>query len=253
MKKNKNLNSAASPLRILRLVILGVALSAQLAFAIEPDNVRERFFAQLEAENNFGAYEIDCESKGSHTLILTGSVSSSASRNRAEELARRTEGVETVENKLVVAPQSLSAESRNQQKVIAATTAKISARKDLGKFQLQIKQNRDSVAISGLVTTLMAKNEIERMVREELKAGGVITSAVVNSLQVSTSVDSDQILTERVTRALERAGISESILASANRGTITVSGPQADHRVRDQILATVLNVPGVTDVRSQMQ
>ncbi len=60
--------------------------------------------ARLMSEPSLSAMSIDVDTTGPGTVTLSGEVKSANARQRAEELARATDGVRSVENRIVVRP-----------------------------------------------------------------------------------------------------------------------------------------------------
>lgn len=71
---------------------------------ITPASVTAAVKAELMKEPSLSAMRIDVDSNESGKVTLSGEVESATAKRRAEELARATQGVREVENKLEVRP-----------------------------------------------------------------------------------------------------------------------------------------------------
>lgn len=85
------------------LFILSGAIAIGAACSSSDPGVTTAVKAKLAADDTVKAYQIDVDTKGG-VVTLTGAVENQAAKDRAVQLARETDGVKSVEDRLTVDP-----------------------------------------------------------------------------------------------------------------------------------------------------
>jgi osmotically-inducible protein OsmY len=90
-------------MNVLKRIALGAALAAAVACAASDPGVTTAVKTKLAADDTVKAYQIDVDTNGG-VVTLSGTVQSQAAKDRAVQLARETDGVSSVDDRLVVNP-----------------------------------------------------------------------------------------------------------------------------------------------------
>lgn len=90
-------------MNILKRIALGATLAAAVACAASDPGVTTAVKTKLAADDTVKAYQIDVDTNGG-VVTLSGTVQSQAAKDRAVQLARETDGVSSVDDRLVVNP-----------------------------------------------------------------------------------------------------------------------------------------------------
>lgn len=218
------------------------------AGAQSSSTIRKRFFQAVEAEPNFGPYDITADVRYG-AVTLTGSVASSLSKERAAEIARSLAGVREVSNLLEIAGGGAVEQAAPGRIDLQAFRERILSDRSLSGAALNVSARGNVLTLSGTVGSISDKERIERMARE---VPGI--DRIDNQLSIPPAL-TDRELTERVEAAL-RANPDidvEGIHIDSKNGVVTLSGSRPNHRDRDRILSVTLMVEGVREVRSELR
>ena len=205
--------------------------------------------SELDASPSLGAHEIGINVRRNH-VYLTGEVSSIADSKTIEDIARRTNGVKSVQNNLKIKSGLLAQGTKEQNfRLSAEVVNRISKDPTLGYHNYAVVAKGGLVTISGKVASAQDRARIEEIAR-----GTPGVDEVELALDTMLAKD-DKSLVALVRQQLEiENGINLSgIDIAANQGVVTFSGSRSNHRDIDHILSLALMVPGVRDIRSQMR
>jgi osmotically-inducible protein OsmY len=237
-----------------RVCLWGAVLACLFLLTVLPAahgdtfSVRREYFAALDREKDFGAYEIEVDARFGK-VILSGNVASEKSRIRAEEIALATEGVSSVENRLEVSSELAKRPHETISPLAGKVREAVLARSDLGSLELSVTSLEGRVTLAGVAASARDKEEIEKTAAS---VAGVVHVSSAISVRPSMS---DAAITAAVEEALRtHQGVSmEGLDISTSSGVVTVRGLRPDHRERDLILSIALNVRGVKDIRSELR
>ncbi|MDQ3070460.1 MAG: BON domain-containing protein [Acidobacteriota bacterium] len=108
--------------------VLPAVIALAAACAASDPGISTAVKTKLAADDTVKAYQIDVDTKGA-VVTLTGTVPSAAARDRALEIARATDGVTRVEDKLMVnAAGTMDERARGQAGDAAAATGTVADR-----------------------------------------------------------------------------------------------------------------------------
>jgi hyperosmotically inducible periplasmic protein len=168
------------------VVGLAVAFAAlSIACADTDPGITTAVKSKLAADDNVKAYKIDVDTKD-HVVTLTGTVDSSAAKQRAVTLARSTDGVNNVIDNLTVAPGAAATTGTDTVQDRAAD--KTAAAKDRADAKADSAQKKagDAMDRSGEVLTdaaittavkskFLADSDVSGMKIDVDTANGVVT------------------------------------------------------------------------------
>jgi osmotically-inducible protein OsmY len=150
----------------------------------DDDVVSARVGARMAADPDVSKYQIDVDVIDG-VVTLRGKVPSQMARQEAEELARNTEGVSEVRNKLTIEDLGLGErmeESANDSWIKTKVGARLTTDPDVPRWKIDVDVQDGVVTLSGTVETMNDKREAEDIAR---RTEGV--KRVVNELQVRTT------------------------------------------------------------------
>lgn len=188
-------------------VILVSALATVAACSASDPGITTAVKSKMAADDTVKAYQIDVDTQGG-VVTLTGTVASTAARDRAVELARGTDGVTRVEDRLTVnaaATIDERAESEGRDaaatagsaadragdaasdaggaitdaSITAAVKTRLLADPDVAGLKIDVDTAEKVVTLTGTVTTAAQKTEAGDIARDTT---GV--TRVVNNLRV---------------------------------------------------------------------
>ena len=183
------------------------ALAAVVACSASDPGITTAVKSKLAADDTVKAYQIDVDTQGG-VVTLTGAVENQAAKDRAVQLARETDGVTRVEDRLTVNP-AATADSRAREagsdaaaatsgaadragdaaagagaavtdaSVTAAVKTRLLADPDVAGLRIDVDTTGKVVTLTGTVATAAQKTEAESIARDTT---GV--TRVVNNLRV---------------------------------------------------------------------
>ncbi len=192
--------------KLCSFVLIG-ALASVVACAASDPGITTAVKSKLTTDDTVKAYQIDVDTQGG-VVTLTGAVETQAAKDRAVQLARETDGVTRVEDRLTVNP-AATADSRAYEagsdaaaatsgaadragdaasgagaavtdaSVTAAVKTRLLADSDVAGLKIDVDTSDKVVTLTGTVATAAQKTEAESIARDTT---GV--SRVVNNLRV---------------------------------------------------------------------
>jgi len=190
-------------------LMLAAAIAVTAACAASDPGVTTAVKSKLAADNTVKAYQIDVDTKDG-VVTLTGTVPTAAARDRALELARGTDGVTRVEDRLTVNAAGTIDERAEQESrdaaakaesagdraadaaagagaavtdagITAAVKTRLLADPDVAGLKIDVDTRDKVVTLTGTVATAAQKTEAGNIARDTT---GV--SRVVNNLKVGS-------------------------------------------------------------------
>lgn len=214
------------------------------------DAIRER----IAKTSELSTHNITIEEDVPGIVTLRGNVSSSNDRETIEEIARNTSGVREVRNNLIVAPSSVAVREgypspRDQRGLVSEITSRLSASPDLRDYRLQVVTIEDVVTLRGEVS-----RDSERRAAEDIARATPGVARVRNEILIAPSARSDYQLSRDVREALERQTSLDlrRVEITTNNSVVTLRGLQNSNREIDQLVASARMVPGVREVRNEL-
>ncbi len=192
--------------KLASFVLMG-ALATVVACSASDPGITTAVKSKLTTDDTVKAYQIDVDTQGG-VVTLTGAVENQAAKDRAVQLARETDGVTRVEDRLTVNP-AATADSRAREagsdaamatsgaadragdavagagaavtdaSVTAAVKTRLLADPDVAGLRIDVDTNDKVVTLTGTVATAAQKTEAESIARDTT---GV--TRVVNNLRV---------------------------------------------------------------------
>ena len=160
--------------------VAAMAAALTMACAESDPGITTAVKSRLAADDTVKAYKIDVDTKD-RVVTLTGSVDSSAARDRAVEIARSTDGVNNVVNQLTVSPgatpttgiddslQKRGAEAGQVAGDAGITTAvktKFLADPDVSGLKIDVDTQDGVVTLTGIVPDAKEKARAVELARE---------------------------------------------------------------------------------------
>jgi len=187
-------------MRKISLFVLAGAIAAAAACAASDPGITTAVKSKLAADDTVKAYQIDVDTQGG-VVTLTGTVPTAAARDRAVQLARETDGVTRVEDRLTVNAAGTIDERTEQEGrdaadragdaaagagaavtdagITAAVKTRLLADPDVAGLKIDVDTADKVVTLTGTVATAAQKTEAGNIARDTT---GV--SRVVNNLKV---------------------------------------------------------------------
>lgn len=128
--------------------------------------------AKLAADNDVKAYQIDVDTNNK-VVTLTGTVDTAVAKSRAVELARNTDGVASVMDRLMISVASIPATEPDAQRVaftdpiITATLkSRLLADPVVSGLKIDVDTHDGTVTLTGQVRSHAEREQVLRMARE---------------------------------------------------------------------------------------
>ncbi len=228
------------------LALLTVCIFFESIALPDSRSIRQAIFAAIDAEPEFGPYEIEIDaSRG--IVTLEGVVASEDSRKRVAAIAQGQGGVDRVINKLEVS--TASSGSQENSRLAQAVKSALMNSAVRSRYSLNVLAQESSVTLRGEV----GSQEDRRLLEETARLTPGVTH-VINELKVQGSPD-DAELQARVEAALRKnvPDLQIGVTVSVRDGVVTLSGSKDNHREIDHLLSIALMVEGVRDIISNLE
>lgn len=195
-----------------------------------------------------GPHTIEIDNRGRGEIRLEGYVENEEARRRVQEAAERAHGVSRVDNRLAVAhaPQS----RRNEE--IARMEEAFHRDVPNGRYNVSVFTEPDRVILRGTVDSQATRERIVSSAASVAKRT-VSDQLIIQDVRAGARI-SDAELENSIRRALseEYPRLMRELRVTVRDGVATVEGKLSNHRQVDEVLASILNVEGVSDVRSHV-
>ena len=195
-----------------------------------------------------GPHNIEIDNRGRGEIRLEGYVESEEARRRVQEAAERAHGVSRVDNRLAL---SITQQPRRNEEIARMEEA---FRRDVpnGRYNVSVFTEPDRVILRGTVDSQATRERIVSSAASVAKRT-VSDQMVIQNIRPGTRAPDAEVerAIERVLRE-EYPRLMKELQVTVRDGVATVEGKLANHRQVDEVLGTILDVEGVTDVRSQV-
>jgi osmotically-inducible protein OsmY len=193
-----------------------------------------------------GPHNIEIDNRGRGEIRLEGYVENEETRRRVQEAAERAHGVSRVDNRLALS----TAPQRHRTEEIERMEEAFRRDVPHGRYHVTILAEPDRVILRGTVDSQATREKIvssaasvaKRTISDQMIIQGVRSGAPLTDAELERSIR--RVLSDEYPRLMR------DLQVTVREGVATVEGKLADHRQVDQVLATVLDVEGVVDVRS---
>lgn len=177
---------------------------------------------------------------------LRGSVSSFRRKLVAQQIVTASEGINSVDNQLVVEPE----ESVDDERIIADVRAALDASADIAKEAVAVSVELGKVTLNGNV-----RSHWERSVAEDIVRGVRGVRDVVNMLMPDPRKQQrDCDLIERVHRALSRArGLTDAGISVAIGDTAVVLSGTVTEQWRREAAESIVRSFGLIHIRNDIR
>jgi hyperosmotically inducible periplasmic protein len=198
--------------------------------------VKTQFVGEDALENS----DIDVDVKNG-VVTLKGTVVSAAGRERAKEIARETEGVVRVDDRLTIGmAQDRNDRDRDNRTTVGTTGVGRDARDEAREAREEAREARDDARETG------------REAREEAREAGRETEGAVGT--AGTAVHDGWITTKvKTSFAGEDALENSDIDVDTKNGVVTLKGTVASAAAKNRAEAAAKEVEGVTRVKNQLK
>jgi osmotically-inducible protein OsmY len=192
-------------------------------------------------------YSLEVTARSQGTVELSGYVASQADKQRLIEVAKRVEGVLTVDDKLAVRDASLGdreVESKFQSTIFQKLEDELIG----AQYLVSIVDRGGDVVVQGSTDSIVTKGRILEIIKSVVGT----QARVVDEIKQSPS-PSDRWISDQVSSELRKRfpSWSDKVSVTAVRnGVVTLAGTLGDHWEIDSVLAAVVMVPGVKDLNS---
>ncbi len=195
-----------------------------------------------------GPHNIEIDNRGRGQIRLEGYVANEEARRRVQEAAERAHGVASVDNRLAV---SSERQPHRNEEIVRMEEA---FRRDVphGRYNVSVFTEPDRVILRGTVDSQATRERIVSSAASVAKRT-ISDQLIVQGVSSGTGMP-DATIQEAIHRALtkEYPQLMRELQVTVRDGVATVEGKLANHRQVDEVLASILDVEGVTDVRSQI-
>jgi osmotically-inducible protein OsmY len=195
-----------------------------------------------------GPHNIDIDNRGRGEVRLEGYVESEEARRRVQEAAERAHGVSKVDNRLAIAT---APRTRRNEEIVRMEEA---FRRDVpnARYNVSVFTESDRVILRGTVDSQGTREKIvssaasvaKRTVSDQLVVKGVPSGSPLSDAEIEQSI--------RRALSKEYPRLIKELQVTVRNGEATVEGKLSNHRQVDEVLATILDVEGVENVRSQI-
>jgi osmotically-inducible protein OsmY len=199
-----------------------------------------------ELQPPLGPHQIGIEYRAGGEIRLEGSVADEASRRRVEEVAAKTAGVHSVDNRLIVAKSG--AAPRDLSEEVARINDAIRKEVTGRWYSISIREHGGDIVINGKTDSVETQKDILRV------ASSVSKKHIVDEMMIKEGF-TDAEVTASIKRTLDREypTLVKGLDVHVKDGVAHLSGNLPTRNDVDKTLATVLMVDGVRDVESSVK
>jgi osmotically-inducible protein OsmY len=246
---------------------------ADTSNSLEPAWITTKIQAQYFANPSLKPWNIDVTTMSNGTVTLNGSVDTDAAKAEAERIARGTDGVNNVDNRLRVAGASAAPAGTPQQAITqpdAWLTAKVQSKffgSDLVKGRdINVDTTDGVVTLSGTVDSPTERDEADALARstdgvkdvhDNLTVEVAPASAHLNpvqSLPQPNRVSSDDWITTRVRSRffIDPRVKNMNVDVTTENGIVTLRGQVADENAKAAAESIASHIAGVKQVKNEL-
>ena len=244
------------------------------ADTLEPAWITTKIQAQYYATPTLKPWNIDVTTMADGTVTLNGSVDTQESRAEAERIARGTEGVNNVDNRLRVSGAGATAADGASQQAITEPDAWLTAKVQSKFFGSDLVKGRDIdvdtsdgvVTLNGTVDSATERDEADALarstagvkdVRDNLTVSVSPASAHLNPVQTlprPNRVSTDDWITTRVRSRffIDPRVKNMNVDVSTENGVVTLRGQVHDDNARAAAESIASHIAGVKQVKNEL-
>lgn len=194
-------------------------------------------------------YSLEVTARSQGAVELSGYVASEEDKIRIVEAAKRVEGVDSIDNKVLIKGVSRG-DDEGESKFQGAIFQKLEDDLVGAQYLVSIVDRRGDLVVQGSTDSLVTKGRILEIVRSVV--GGNVR--VVDELK-QASAPSDRWVHDQVFSELRKrfpSWTDKVTVSSVRNGVVTLTGSLGDHWEIDSVLAAVVMVPGVKDLKNSI-
>lgn len=181
-------------------------------------------------------------------VTLTGEVLDQATADRAVELARATEGVQSVDSQISVpAPQVVLPQNPEEALLTGRVNQRLASDPALAGSKISPSVAGGVATLTGTVPSDAAKAAAEQAARSVQGVTSVVNNLQVVATQVETNVPDDKIA-DAVTELLDRQFSDYIVNVDVKNGVVALSGAVPNRSVILQITNSARQIKGVKAV-----
>jgi len=143
--------------------VVGCATSRPIDIHASDALITSKIDAKLTADPQTNLFEIDVDTLNGQ-VRLRGMVETEVERRQAEQLARATEGVRSVDNQLRIGDLSLG-QNLSDAWLVTKVATQLAVDPEVDSFDIDVDALDGQVTLSGLVTTPRVRQEAERIAK----------------------------------------------------------------------------------------
>ena len=218
-----------------------IATTAQL-----PENIKAEV-AHLNPP--LQGYSLDVIAHTRGAIEISGYVSSEVDKQRVLAAAKSVVGVTTIQDNLSV-KEGLATSAEVASKFQGPIFQKLEDELIGAQYLVSIVDRSGDVVVQGSVDSLLTKGRIIEVVKAVVGSN----ARVVDEVKLAAA-PSDRWISDQVTSEIKKRFPSWSDKVSVrgvSKGIVTLAGALGDHWDVDSVLASVVMVPGVKDLRSEI-
>lgn len=179
--------------KVYQFIFAVVIMAAAAACAASDPGITTAVKSKLAADDTVKAYQIDVDTQGG-VVTLTGTVPTAAARDRALEVARGTDGVTRVEDRMTINAAGTVDERAEQQGrdaaagagdavtdggITAAVKTRLLADPDVAGLRIDVDTRDKVVTLTGQVATAAQKTEAGNIARDTTGVASVVNNITV--------------------------------------------------------------------------
>lgn len=170
---------ATAAVALLTVLVVGCATNRTAGRQLDDATITSKIQAKLTADTEINSTNVDVDTFDG-VVTLRGEVEKQYTRDEAERLARNTDGVLGVDNRLrVVSAAEEDDQTVSDSWITTKIKSKLTADPELNPFNIDVDTLDGVVTLSGAVASEAKRAEVERLARG---TRGVVD--VVNELQI---------------------------------------------------------------------
>jgi hyperosmotically inducible protein len=160
----KHIYVLVATLLLTPLLAAGCASSQNAETRIDDAAITAAVKSKLTADPEINPFEIDVDTEAG-VVRLAGTVNNADQRREAAELARRTDGVVSVNNEITLGDKTVG-ESLDDAAIVTKVTAKLTADPEVNPFEIDVDSENGVVTLTGEVHTEAQRLEAGKLARK---------------------------------------------------------------------------------------
>ena len=239
---------------------------------VDPAWITTKIQAQYFADPDIKPWNIDVTTMGNGLVTLSGTVEDNNDRTKATTIARNTEGVTSVDNRLRVRGENEGAADATATEPDAWLTAKIQSKyfmdSDVKGHDINVDTQNGVVTLNGTVdneaqrtqAVAIARNtdgvkNVTDSLRIEMPADATAANKAMKPVhQIPNEIDNDEWITTKVrSRFFIDPNVKNmNVDVDTKNGVVTLKGEVQDQAARTAAEAIAKQIDGVKSVKNQL-